>query len=52
MNADMTYNIQGQNEEKQQKMKASQLLEKQSNDSLGLYYNYIFYGVVLDKMQK
>lgn len=22
------------------------------NDSLGLFYNYIFYGVVLDKMQK
>lgn len=36
-------------------MKASQLIMKHKenkDDRLGLYYNYIFYGVVLDKMQK
>ena len=34
------------------KMKASQLLEKHRDDPNNLFYNYIFYGVVLDKMQK
>ena len=33
-------------------MKASHLLEKQRNDDRGLFYGYIFYGVLLDKMQK
>lgn len=33
-------------------MKASQLLQKQRGDERGLFDGYIFYGVVLDKMQK
>ena len=33
-------------------MKASQLLEKHRDDPNNLFSNYIFYGVVLDKMQK
>ena len=36
-------------------MKVSQLMSRHRadrDDRLGLYYNFIFYGVVLDKMQK
>lgn len=38
--------------EKHHKLKVSQLLEKHKDDPYNQFYNYIFYGVVLEKMQK
>ena len=35
-----------------QRVKYSQFLEKERSDELGYYHTHIFYGVVLNKMQK
>ena len=36
----------------QRHTKAKNVIEKMKDDKLGLYYNYLFYGVIIDKMSK